>query len=199
MRVTMQTLGISCFFILSCFNTAQAQITDSHVDDRQQLLTIKDIIQKAINQQDLETIKKHLHDDVLVVFHDSEVAQGKAALQVYYDDKMSGSSAVLSGFSTQAFVDAPAQFYENTALAYGHTIDQFEFATGHVFELKSRWSASIEKQNNRWLVTSIHFSANLFDNPLLNTAKDQLFLFTGLAFLIGLILMFLISRFWFKR
>ncbi len=194
----MKTILISCLLLLSQF-TAQAQSEDGHATDRAQLLALKDTIEQAINQQDLATIKQHLHDEAVVVFHDTEVAQGKAALQAYYDAKLGGSSAVLSGFSTQAFVDAPAQFYGQTAQAYGHTIDQFKFVTGHEFELKSRWSASLEKQNNQWLVTRIHFSANMFDNPLLNTAKDQLLLFTALAFLAGLVLMFLLYRFVFRK
>lgn len=194
----MKTILTSCLLLFSLCS-AQAQTEDRHAADRQQLLALKDTIEQAINQQDLATIKQHLHDDVVVVFHDTEVAEGKAALQAYYDAKLGGSSAVLESFSTQAFVDAPAQFYDQTAQAHGHTIDQFKFVTGHEFELKSRWSASLEKQNNQWLVTSIHFSANMFDNPLLNTAKEQLLLFTLLAFLAGLLVMFLLNRFLFKK
>ena len=76
---------------------------------------------------------------------------------------------------------------------------KFVFATGNEFELTSRWTATVRKEGGRWSVIALHFSTNMFDNPLLNTAKNQLMLFSGIAFLLGLLVMFLIAKFILKK
>jgi hypothetical protein len=198
MKIIKQTTLL--FFLLLCNNySSNAQSVDLHSADRQQLLNLLSEVEEAINNKDIEQIKKHIHPKAFITFQDAKVAHGVENIQVYFEDKLGGSSAILKSFKTKASVDAPAEFYGDTASAFGHTIDHFEFATGNSFELKSQWSAALFKQNGQWLLTSLHFSANMFNNPLLNTAKDKLMLFSFIAFVAGLFLMFFLARYWFKK
>ena len=198
MKIIKQAVFLLMLLLCNSYSS-NAQSVDQHAADRQQLLTLLNEVENAINNKDIDQIKKNIHPNAFITFQDSNVAHGIEDIQVYFKEKVGGSTAILKSFSTKAFVDAPAEFYGDTATAFGHTIDQFEFATGNAFELQSQWSAALYKQNGQWLLTSLHFSANMFDNPLLNTAKDKLILFTLIAFFIGLFLMFFLAKYWFKR
>lgn len=190
---------ITLLFSLVITLPIAAQEVDKREGDRQQLLSVLSAVEDALNQQDFEAVKAFVHPDATVTFHDAEVAQGVEGLEAYFNDKLGGSSAVLKSFSTKAQVDAPATFYDDIAIAYGRTADQFVFATGNEFQLESRWTATVRKEQGDWKILAVHFSVNMFDNPLLNTAKDRMLTVALIAFFLGLLLMYLIYRFALKR
>jgi len=182
---------VFAFILLLCTAAVlRAQDADPHQADRAQLRELMGEIESAINNHDLAKIKSHIHPDAIITFQDAKVARGVGALEEYFEDKLGGESAVLKGFSTEADVDAPATFYDNVAVAYGHSNDKFVFATGNEIKLVSRWTATLRKEAGQWSVIALHFSANMFDNPLLNAAKQKLVLFSLLAFILGLIAAF---------
>ena len=48
---------------------------------------------------------------------------------------------------------------------------RIHMASGRNFDLPARWSATMVKENGQWLIANLHASDNLFDNPLLDSAK----------------------------
>ena len=40
------------------------------------------------------------------------------------------------------------------------------------FQVQTRWTASLVRENGRWLITAFHSSANAFDNPILDKARQ---------------------------
>jgi ketosteroid isomerase-like protein len=159
----------------------------SHAADRKQLLAMLAGVEEGLNRRDIESVKKYLHPDAVVTFQDAKVVKGIAALAGYYNEKFGGPSAVLKSFSTQAAVDAPAVFFGDVAVAHGHTNDRFVFAGGKEFNLDSRWTATLRKDGGRWSVMALHFSADLFDNPLLNMATGKLKMVGAIALVLGLL------------
>lgn len=169
-----------------------------HAADRKQLLAMLSGVVDGLNQRDIAAIKKYLHPEAVVTFQDAKVAKGIDALEGYYNEKFGGPSAVLDSFSTKAAVDAPAIFVGDMAVAHGHTNDRFVFAGGKEFNLASKWTATLRKDDGRWSVLALHFSANLFDNPLLNMATGKIMIVGAIALVLGLLLgalgMKLVSR-----
>lgn len=166
---------------------AAAPDTD-HAGDRKLLLAMLAGVEAGLNRRDIAAVKEYLHPDAVVTFQDATVAKGLDALEGYYNEKFGGASAVLDSFSTQAAVDAPAVFVGNLAVAHGHTKDRFVFAGGKEFHLDSRWTATLRKDDGRWSIMALHFSANLFDNPLLNMATGKLKMVGAIALGLGLLL-----------
>jgi SnoaL-like domain len=56
----------------------------------------------------------------------------------------------------------------DTAIAVGKMDDHFQLRTGMEFELQSRWTATLVKQDGHWLLAAFHISTNMFDNGVSN-------------------------------
>jgi hypothetical protein len=65
---------------------------------------------------------------------------------------------------------------------------------GKEFEFNSRWTATLVKENGRWLLASYHVSLNALDNPLINGAKKSLMWAVVAAGVIGLVAGLLIGK-----
>jgi len=102
-------------------------------------------------------------------------------------------TAAVSGIRT-ATLGGPAVFYGDSAIAYGTATDTFELSEGLKFTLNSNWSTTAVKDNGQWKVAALHFSTNLFDNPLLNNAKRAMWIAAVIAFVVGLAVAWLLAR-----
>src|SRR5260370_9912 len=65
---------------------------------------------------------------------------------------------------------------------------------GRMLDLPARWSATLVKDGDKWLIVSLHASDDLFDNPLLAIAKRTAYWAGGVALVVGLIAGFAIGR-----
>jgi len=156
-------------------------------------------VEKAINQQDIETLEAVLHDDVVISHLDGTVAHGIPAVRAYFEEKLGGSSAVLESYQVKNVSSNPAKFYGNIVTADGTVKDEFVFANGSALTVDTIWTATILKQEDKWKIVQLHFSSNIFDNPLLNAAKQNIMLFTAIAAVIALIIGFFLGSFISKK
>jgi hypothetical protein len=56
------------------------------------------------------------------------------------------------------------------------------------FDLKNRWTATLVKEDGRWLIAGYHVSANVLDNPVLDAAKTAMYWTGGITLVIGFVL-----------
>jgi hypothetical protein len=82
----------------------------------------------------------------------------------------------------------------NTGVAYGSSVEQFDLRGGQKFTLNGRWSATLVNENGRWLIASVHASSNLFDNPLINSTKKMMYIAVAIAFLVALLIGWIVGR-----
>lgn len=168
--------------------------TDPHEADRQQLREILESMKKALNAMDFDQASTNLHQEGVVTYYNAEVTVGHDQARQYFNRMLTASEAIVKEYRLKGDVSAPAYFYGDTAVAYGTTEEYYKLAKGLEFTLKGNWSATLAKQQGQWKIVNLHFSSNLFDNPLLNTANAMhLYIGTG-AFLGGLLLMFVLMR-----
>lgn len=198
MRITIKILIAIPFFLFVSLGNAQEQ-SEEREADRTQLLAILDQVEIALNSRDIQKLKAFVSKDTVVTFHDTKVVRGPEQLETYYMEKLGGANAILKNYSTQAEVDAPAIFYDNVAVAYGHSVDQYEFATGNTFDMTSRWTVTLRKVDGNWQILSLHFSANVFNNPLVAAVTNKLITLTVIAFGVGLLVMFALMKLLSKR
>ena len=95
--------------------------------------------------------------------------------------------------------DQPTTFLDdNSGVVYGKSNDRYTFMDGDVREMTSRWSAVVQKDAGTWKLVSVHFSANLLDNPVIDVAKDtarRMMIIIGVVGLVaGLAIGFLLRR-----
>jgi len=164
------------------------------VEDREQLRTLLDQMERAISTVDIDAALKLMQPQAIVVWQNAEVSRGQEQIRAYHDRMMKGEAPIVSKFSTKATLGGPAVFYGDSAIAYGTATDTFELSEGLKFTLNSNWSTTAVKDNGQWKVAALHFSTNLFDNPLLNNAKRAMWIAAVIAFVVGLAVAWLLTR-----
>ncbi len=174
--------------------TPALDATGGHVEDRQQLRILLDKMEKGISSLDLEAVLALMQPDAIITWQNAEVSRGPAQIRAYYNRMMTGRTPIVKKFSTKATLGGPAAFYGDSAIAYGTTVDSYELMEGLNFTLKASWSTTVVKIDDQWKVAALHFSTNLFDNPLLNDAKRLLWLAAGGGFLLALLAAFILGR-----
>lgn len=168
--------------------------TDPHAADREQMRSILADVEEALNAHDFDQAVRHLDDNGVITYYNAEVTQGHEAGRRYFNSMLKDAAAVVKDYSLTGEVSAPAVFHGNTAVAYGTTEEHFKLTEGLEFVLHGRWSATLQKYQDTWKIIALHFSSNLFDNPLLNSAKRLNWIIGGVAFVAGLLLMYILGR-----
>jgi ketosteroid isomerase-like protein len=167
---------------------------DAHEADRTLLRNLLSGVEKALNEHDVDAVVPFLHPQVVITYQNAEVSRGVEEAKAFYTRMLTGPDPVVKDFSTRAEVSAPAVFYDNTAVAHGTTREHYTLVEGLDFTLDTRWTATVSKEGEDWKVASLHFSTNLFDNPILAATQQTVWMAAGGGLLIGVVLMFILGR-----
>jgi hypothetical protein len=65
--------------------------------------------------------------------------------------------------------------------------DEYVFTGGAKLSIATRWSAAVAKEQGEWRVANVHFSFDLFDNPLLTAARYGMRVACVLGLALGLL------------
>ncbi len=177
------------------FSMATHAEDDPHKADREQLRTILGDMEKALNQQDFSQAAKYLDENGVITYYNAEVTVGYDQAKQYFDRMLNQSNGIVKEYSLTGEVSAPAFFHGDTAVAYGTTEETFKLTEGLEFILNGHWSVTLHKKAGDWKIVNLHFSANLFDNPLLGAAKKMQWIIGVVSFLAGIIGFYLFTRF----
>lgn len=181
--------------ILSFIFIANVQAsTDSHAEDRKALRVILADMVVALNAHDFDLATKHLDPKGVITYYNAEVTVGHKQSREYFNRMLKETNALVKEYSLTGDVSAPAIFHGNTAIAYGITEEHFKLAEGLEFTLNGHWTSTMHKTNGVWKIVNLHFSTNLFDNPLLTIAERLQWIIGIVAFIVGLILMFVLMK-----
>jgi ketosteroid isomerase-like protein len=156
-----------------------------------ELRALRTAVIDAITKGDIDAVVTYLHPNVVVTWQNNEVCRGHKGLREFFERM--GKNA-FKGYKVPPTPDELTILYGgDTGVSFGQTIGQYKLL-GKDYELKSRWTATVVKENGRWLLASYHISTNVLDNPLLNTARQSLYIAGGVALLLGLGAGLLIAR-----
>ena len=141
-------------------------------------------------------IAAFLADDVYFTAMNNEVVHGKEAALAYYDRMLEGPAALIDNVTVTFESDVLSALYANgtQAVATGFSDSSFDMAGGLSFEMPLRWTAVLSNDTGDWQITGMHFSANIFENPLDTGLRKYLWLIVGGSALVGLILGVLVGR-----
>ena len=162
----------------------------------QELRALRDRVIEAFNKADVDALLANLHKNVVATWQDGEVCRGRDGIRAYYDKMMKGDNRVVESVQAKATVDELTILYgDRNGLAFGSVDQDFHLLDGRQFNLKSRWTAHVVKDGDRWLISGLHVSANVFDNAILRRAIWLTGLWVGVgALFVGLVLGVLLSR-----
>lgn len=175
------------------FQSAHAQPELPMDADHVELRALGGQLVKAISDGDMDAIEPLLHPNLVVTWQDGQVCKGPAEIRKFYAAMAAKSKKTFQGYKVPPTADEPTILYSGatTGVAYGYNVGVFHLA-GKDFEMPNRWTATMVKENGKWLLSSYHVSMNVLDNPLLNAVKCIAIIGAALAlvggFLVGLML-----------
>jgi uncharacterized protein (TIGR02246 family) len=160
-----------------------------------ELRKMRDDMLAAIARSEFDAILPHLHPNVVFTPMNGEVSRGPQAIRAYFDKMLKGPDAVVRSIRLGVEVDRLADFYGDTALAFGSSNDQYTLSSGMEFQVQTRWTAALVRENGRWLITAFHSSPNAFDNPILEQARRLAMLqWGGIGIAAGALIGVLVGR-----
>ena len=154
-----------------------------------ELRTLRAELFDAYEKGEIEQLLKHIHKDAVITWQNGDFNRGRQGLREFYKKMMEGDDRIVENVTSKLTVDDLAIIYGgDVAVGYGKIDDEYHLTDGTDFDLTSRWTATIVKEDDRWVVASFHISANLFDNPILDKVKSYLIYVGIIAVIVGLLL-----------
>jgi uncharacterized protein (TIGR02246 family) len=176
--LTFVLLGLS-----ASLASAQQPVDQAHAE----LRALRDDMVAAVNAGDLERLLGSVTEEVVVTWQNGEVSRGKQAIRDYYRRMVTGPGALVQTYQTSVEVaDLTILYNGDAGVAYGTSDDAFRLSSGATLDVDGRWTASVVRQDGRWLVSSFHASVNMFDNPILEKMKTTAYILALFGFVMGL-------------
>ena len=189
--------------LLSCHALAQDETPTADVVDtadvtdavHDQLRALRDRMFAAYEKRDVDKLLQDVAPNVVITWQNADRNEGRDEFLSFYKRMMNGDDSVVKDVSTKFEVDDLSVMYgDDTAIARGSQQDRFSLNDGSEFTLLSRWTATVVKQEGVWNVARFHVSSNIFDNPILETAKGWLMKAGLIGGLLGLIAGLVLGR-----
>ena len=183
-NVSSLVLGFICVAVVDAQEPV-AQPVDEEAEHAA-LRLLRDEAVAALNQGDVDALLEYVHLDVVMTApsfdSDGTVSRGHDGVRAYYDKMMTGPDRRANSVKIQLNVDETSIIHGgDTAIAWGSSLDTYDMVDGSEFTIATRWSATLVKQDGRWLIAECHISADMFDNPVLTIAVQRTMLISGLV------------------
>jgi ketosteroid isomerase-like protein len=170
-----------------------------NVAEHEQLRGLRDRLIAAVNSNNEGAIIAEMRPDVVLTMQDGQelrTIRGHDGVRDYLKRMLTGPSHGVENVQIKPVADDLSILYDaDVAVAFGNSQDHYRLVDGREFDLRTRWTATVVKDNDRWSLAALQVSTNIFDNPVINGAV-RLAAWTAVgAGVAGLILGLLIGRF----
>ena len=169
----------------------QASVDTKAIDA--ELDKFRDVLFHAFNTGDYPAmLEKYCHKDIIATWQDGTTSEGHQGVIAEFDK--------LKQFIDKMTVDATTDKRlilndGNLVISSGEMKDHYVLGRGPSVNLNSRWSATLIKDNDRWLLASFSASTNAFDNEVISLyLTSQKYTISAAAGLIGMGLGLVLSR-----
>jgi ketosteroid isomerase-like protein len=154
--------------------TSQPEVESDEKAIHEQLRTIRDQFISAVNSKDSDAVLALLHPRVVLTAQDGtklNTVRGKDGVEDYLNRLLLGPEKGIESLKLAPKAEDLSELYNgDTAIAFGTSNDHYVTVKGNEFDLETRWSATLVKEGDAWLVANLHVSTNLFDNPVMAAA-----------------------------
>jgi uncharacterized protein (TIGR02246 family) len=174
--------------------TALAQ-APNNADVHNALRRLKVTMEKALNERDMNTILANVAPSVVFTTMNGDVCFGRDAVKAYFNKMMNAPGHIVQSINTHFEADALTLLYgDDTGIAFGSSNDHYVLTNGQKFDIRGRWTCTLVKMDGRWLIGSFHYSASIFDNPILTKMRAILLSGGAIAVVIALIIGIIVGR-----
>ena len=159
-----------------------------------QVDSLRDQLKAAYGRGDVAGMLKFLHPQVVIVFPDGEVLEGRDALAGYYDRMLKGPDHVVQSYTSDPVV-TQRYVHGDSVVSYGRMNDHYVLTDGSRFGLDSRFTVTALRlpdgppETGGWMIRSFHSSTDAFENAVLGMAvRKVMWLAGGSALFVGALL-----------
>ncbi len=139
----------------------------------------------AITKGDTSKVLQHTHPNVVITWQNAVVCRGHQGLKDFLSQNAKDS---FKGYKIPPTADELTIFHgANTGVSFGHVVASYRLL-GKDYDLKSRWTATLVKENGQWQLAAYHVSMNVLDNPILAATRTATYLGATAALIIGLVI-----------
>ena len=140
-----------------------------------ELRALRDQAVTAVNKRDADSLMQLLDPNITFTAMNNDVVHGLEQAKAYYQRMLVGSGRIVEAMSLTVVPDDLTGLYENgtIGISAGSSVAHFKLATGTEFDVPLRWTATLHRSNAKWSILSLHYSANMFDNPILDALKSS--------------------------
>ncbi|BAY11315.1 YybH family protein [Calothrix sp. NIES-2098] len=186
----------SVLLVLVLWNIPQYALADVNQQEIDSIIRTREIALQALNTRNFSQIEPYLHPTFTITTVDNQVFHKVPEFEKYWNQQFSDTiqdiKMALKGDIIRTFLSP------ETVVSSGDAIATFSFKDGKAADMAMRWTAVLQKLQNKWTIQSLHFSSNLLDNPVLNATKRMRWIIGVAAgiggFLLGAIAMLLLRR-----
>jgi len=188
----MRRMGLSFLMMIVCApGFAQTPNSDVHNALRQ----LRATMEKALNERDMNTILANVTPSVIFTTMNGDVCYGRDAVKTYFNKMMTDPGHIVQSITTHFEADALTTLYgDDTGIAFGSSNDHYVLTNGQKFDIRGRWTCTLVKMDGRWLIGSFHYSASIFDNPILTKVRAMLLGGGAIAVVIALLIGIVVGR-----
>lgn len=177
-------------------NFSSSALADVGQGDIDAIIRTREIALEALNTRNFTKIDPYLHPQFIITTVDNQVFHTTSEFEKYWNQQFSSTieniKMQLQGETIRTFLSPEID------VAAGGAITTFSFKDGKSANMTLRWTAVLQKLEDKWMIQSLHFSSNLLDNPVLNAARQlnkTLGVAAGLGgFLLGAATMVILNR-----
>jgi uncharacterized protein (TIGR02246 family) len=170
-----------------------AQQPDAATHDA--LRQLKATMEKALNERDLNAIVANVDPNVVFTTMNGDVCRGPQQIRAYFDKMLNAPGHIVKDVKVAFDVDQLTTLYGgDTGVAYGTSNDHYVLTDGKNFDIRGRWTCTMVKNGDRWAIAAFHYSANVFDNPIIDRYKRAVWQAGIAAGLVSLLIGFAAGR-----
>jgi len=169
----------------------QASVDAKAIDA--ELDKFRDELFHAFNTGDYPSmLEKYCHKDIIATWQDGTTSEGHAGVIAEFDKL----KQFIDKMTVDATTDKRLILNEgNLVISSGEMKDHYVLGRGPSVNLNSRWSATLIKDSDRWLLVSFSASTNAFDNEVVSLyLTSQKYMVSAVAGLIGIGIGIVLSR-----
>ncbi|MDH5656671.1 MAG: hypothetical protein OEZ34_12230, partial [Spirochaetia bacterium] len=144
---------------------------------------------RAVNESKPELIQPHLAGQFSITMVNQENIKSYDELKQYFHNFFQSENAILSKLTVEPEADVLTVFTgPNTGYNYGHSTDTYELKIGKSITMKSRWTATVIKENGQWKISTLHVGVNMVENPILEIAEKEKYIWGISGFIMAAVM-----------
>jgi uncharacterized protein (TIGR02246 family) len=166
----------------------------------EELRTIHKAMMEAHNKNDIDGMLKYVHKDAVATWQNGVTRRGHDGIREFHNEMLGGPKSKLVKETTHIDWDDLSIIHGgHTVVAFGKMSNHFDLRDGMQFDLDSRCTVTLVKEDGKWLLTSFQAGSDIYDNTILHLAIRKTMYWTagiagGAGLLIGILTMVVLGR-----